>query len=278
MMTLVEAASFFDESVFTDTYGVSTFNGQLLPFSDSTRSGDTTRRRILEVAPSVTIPVRYTVTSSSGQVYLVSLGAEDFFDGDAIRMKYPVVPVSDQFVIRDIGELLAGSGGSTDSYMLPSYIHKNSVEDQSENVSTYNVFHSRYYTVSPGDILYGGGKYYRAREGSRVDDIGFGVVHAVLLESPTATLDYTSNGDLDVITDTYTPTVTSNVPCFVEQIVFDFHHTAVGANSVQPADRAVSFLKSDVASVATRDTIGSYRVLTFDDNGTFWTIHGRPLS
>lgn len=280
MMNLRDAAKFFNKNEFSDTYGTATFEGQLLPYSDSTRSGNSTKRRILEVAPDVVMPVQGTVTSTAtSDVYIVADEAPDLFLGLGIRSKYPVLPVAQQFSIRTIGQVLADTGGTEGVYMSPSYVRRIYFEDQSDYVGGFEVYYSFYYEVSRGSILHDGTKYYRARESGRIDDIGFGVVEAVHLESPITTMDFQAKGSVyNPVTDDRTPPApVPDVNVFVEHITLDFVHESLSYVPLEAGDRAISFLKSEVASVTVGDTIGSYVIKSIDDNSDFWTVFGRKV-
>jgi hypothetical protein len=279
MLTLVEAAHYFDEQKFTDSYGSAYFYGQILPFADSTRSGNASKRRILEVAFGTVIPVKKVVTEeASGIKYLISSGAYDYYDGDVIRIKYPVMPVSDIFSIRTIGQVLAGTGGTTDAYVSPSYIRRVVYEtEQSDYDGGYEMYHSSYYTVTAGQIFYGSGKYYRARENSRIDDIGLGVTEAVELQAPVQTMTFQGAGTVyNPATDSYTPpAAVTGVSCFVEKALVDFYHEALGFVKIEEGDKSISFLKATITTVKPEDTIGGYRIMSVTDNSTFWTCHAR---
>jgi len=278
MMTLTQASRFFDESLFTDSYGSATFYGQILPFADNTRSASSATRRVLDVAPSVSIPSKRTVTeSASSNKYIISYKASDFFQGDEIRAKYPVLPVSTQYNIRSIDQSLASSGGVTDAYMSPSYIRRNILEDNSDYLGSYEIHFSSYYTITQGQIIHGGGKYYRARENSRIDDIGFGAVEAAELQDPIQTYIFQGQGDTyDPATDSYnTPAAITGVVCLVEHVTMDFQHEAMGYVEMEHGDKSISFLKSVVTAVKVGDKIGKYRIESVMDHSTFWTVQGR---
>jgi hypothetical protein len=281
MMTLNQAARFFDEQLFTDSYGTATFYGQILVFADNTRSASSATRRILDVGPSVSIPQKRTITESvSGNKYIVAYKASDFFQGDEIRAKYPILPAYNQFNIRSIDQVLTGVGGVTDAYMVPSYIRRNIVEDNSDYLGSYEIHFSAYYAIPQGNIIHGEGKYYRVRENSRVDDIGFGAVEAVELQDPIKTYTFQGQGTIyDPVTDSYnTPAAINGVVCLVEHVTLDFQHEALGYVRLEPGDKSISFLKSVVAAVTVGDRIGNYRVESVTDHTTFWTVQGRKVA
>lgn len=275
MMSLKEAAEFFNSNVFTDAFSTSSFVGQLLPFPDSTRSGSSTKRRILDVAPEVVIPALRTVTSPSGQIYVIADGAEDLFRGSVIRKKYPVVPMEETATIRTVAEALAGTGGQTGIHIQSSYMRRNILEEQSDYLGTYVIYYSAAYTVPTGAIVIGDGKFYRTMTPGRTDDIGFGVVNAIELEAPLQTLGYKSLGVYDGASDTTTDPAAYQVACVIESALFDFQHEALGYIKLVPGDKAISFLKTAVPVARPGDTIGAYRIDSVTSNGTYWATHCR---
>lgn len=278
MMSLKDAARVFETNVFTDTYGSATFKGQILPYPDSVRSGAPTRRRILEVAPEVVIPTRRTVTCN-GVHYIVSFGSNDLFNNQVIRVKYPILPVDTSYNIRSIGEVLANSGG-TSGYMAPSYIRRVVLEDNSAFDGGYEIYLSTYNTVPRGHIVVGGGRYFKAREASRTDDIGFAVFEATELITPVSTMTFQAQGGTyNPTNDTYNPPAAiSNVSVFIEHSILDFEHEQMGYVKIEEGDKAISFLKSQVSAVKVGDRIGNYQIMGLDDRSTYWTTHARRVA
>jgi hypothetical protein len=182
------------------------------------------------------------------------------------------------FSIRTIGQVLANSGGVVDTYASPTYIRRVVFEtEQSDYDGGYEIYHSSYYPAYAGMIFYGNGVYYRARENSRIDDIGLGVTEAVELEQPIFSFTYQPGGNTyNSTTDTYTPPPNKgSIFCFVEKLLLNFQHTALGFVRVEEGDKAISFLKSAIPASQPGDTIGHYRIMSVVDMGTFWTAHGR---
>ena len=276
-MTLKDVARYADNVVFTDTYGSATFRGQILLFNDSTRSGPAAKRRILDVAPEVTIPTRRTITDSAGNIYLVSVPSYDYYNGTAIRAKYPIVPSEGVATVRTIGQVLANSGGTTDLHVDFSFLRRVVIEDKSSFEQGFDVYFSRYNTINVGEIIVFGSKYYKARQDSRYDEVGFSAVEVVQIRSPLSTLTFQAKGSTyNASNDNYTPPAAiSSVSTFIEYSHFDFEHAALGYTKVEPGDKAISFLKTAVTSVKSGDKIGNYNILNYVDNSTYWTTHAR---
>lgn len=277
MMSLRSAAKFFNHNLFQDTHGSDMFSGQISPYADSTRSSPSSNRRVVSVAPPITSPDRKTVTDiSSGTIFILGDYISDFFYGEEIRRKFPAIPVTDQFTVRTIAQTLEGSGGITDAYVAPTFIKQVDVGDSAFKHSSYDLYFEKDLDVKQGDIVHGSGRYYLAISGGRVDDIGFGIVRAVELDSPLSSATFTSkSGELDTDTDEFTKTVIPAVDVFVEHQLFSYEHESSSFADTAAGDKAISFLKSVVATAAVGDTIGDYTILSINDEGSSWKAHGR---
>jgi len=276
MMSLKQAARAFDDQIFSDVHGNSAdFSGKLLPFNDSTRSGPATQRRILDTSNESAIPVEREIVSG-GVVYIVAHKNVDFFKGEIIRVKYPVLPAAGVFFIRNISQVLDDFGGVAGAYLMPMYIRRAIFEDQANYSGGYIIYGSSYYSIRAGEIVGDGTKYFVAREDSRVDEAGFGAVEVTDLSDPIQYMDVAlNNNSYDAVSDSYTPVTLSGVKVFIEHYSLDFENTSLGFVDIQPGDKAISVLKSAVSSIHPGDRIGAYRVVAVKDRGGFWTAHGR---
>lgn len=109
MMTLAEASSYFDRTQVLDAYsGLPLFLAQIDPYDDSKRDAMVAYRRILSVAPGVTIPAHRTI-SVFGAIWLVA--GEPEIDGleEQHRVKYVLQMALGQWKIGSITEFLAGA-------------------------------------------------------------------------------------------------------------------------------------------------------------------------
>lgn len=275
MMTLFDVARSQDTELFRDAYGTATFMGQMLPFAESVRSGPSSKRRVLEVSPTVSIPAKKTVVDvSTGQVFVMSSPSFDWWQGAPIAAKYPVLPVDHQFSIRTVEQVLVGSGGVTDAYMEPSYIRRVILEEQSDYLGGYEILFSSYYSISSGQIVYGDGRWYRVRENSRLDDIGFGVAEGVELYTPLAT-QVVSRRVLNPITDVEVTTQVT-VQTFSEPLVLNYRHEVLGYIKPEAGDLAISVLKSAVPVLQRGDLVGTHGlVMAVESLGNTWVAHVR---
>lgn len=279
-MELSDAAAFFNDTEFADTYGAATFMGRLLPYADGVRSSPSTPRRILETEPDTVIPARRTVTDViRSQVYIVADSAVDGFQGAAVRKKMPAIPVTGGIKVQSIAQVLVNAGGTVDAYGALSYIKRTYQDDKSTYLSNYEVYFAGTQTVNAGEIITHNGRYYLASQRSRLDDIGFGVVEVVELDYPISAVDITTySGTLNSTTNKFDETGHPSTPVFIEAAIIDFVHEALGAKEVKNGDKAISFLKTAVTSVRSGDIVGNYTVLSVSDEGSSWKVHGRRVS
>lgn len=279
MMNLEDVALFFNETTFQDTYGTDTFEGQVLPYEDVTRSGSSSKRRILEVGPDVVIPSQKTITEESGQTYIVGSASEDYFSSSVIRVKHVAIPVYGTYFIRDIGQVLDNAGGILDVYPDLTQLKRTTVEDDSDRYLSFECYLPSFYSVGRGHIISDGVTFYRCREDSWEGEAGFSTVEVVRLDDPIQSMSYQGQGTVyDPIEDNYTPPATvPNVSCFVEHIMFDFQHEALGYPKIEEGDKAISFLKSQVPTASVGDQVGDYVIKTVDEYPDYWTAHGRKV-
>jgi len=277
-MDLRDAAKFFDKEIFKDYYSSSTFYGQVGPFAESTRSGPATPRRVLSVAPDVSIPARKVVKMvSSGRNYIVGILNEDYWFNGVIRKKYPMIPVDTQVRLGNVGTHLAGSGYSSDVFMFLTYVRRVPLEEESSLFyAGYEIHFSAYETVANDSIIKFGNDYFRVKVAASIDGAGFGMCEAVKLESPMTTVTYTKKGTVyDPATDTHGSTVLAGVAAFIEPTRFNFLFTYPAFEKVEPGDKTVSVLKTAVNAAKAGDTVDARNVLAVRDASTYWVLHCR---
>jgi hypothetical protein len=108
LITLKQAAAFFNTQVFTDSEGLNPFFAQLTPFNDVTRSSEVSRRRIMEVSPETTSP-SVVIMQSTGEEFLVSIPVTDVFNGEPIRKKHVLNPVYAEYSYSSPLGILSGT-------------------------------------------------------------------------------------------------------------------------------------------------------------------------
>lgn len=269
MMTLGQAAAMFNQTVFTDLNGLNPFSAQVLPFNDSTRSGPTSRRRIVEVGPDVVVP-DVIVEEATGEVFLRSMPSADFFLGSIIRRKYVILPAEDTFTLNSDEEILSNSPGTTVRGSA-HYIRRTVLTDTSDYLGGYSIVLPQSVQMLAGQFAWFDNSYYRAVGDSFIDDIGFTVVDSIKIPSLIQTLLVSVKGTYDPKTETY-PTLTP-VPtlCLVEDRTKSFINTRQDFEKIVPGDVTISTKKA----VGPGDIIGNYTVIASQVQGAVYALHCR---
>ena len=279
-ISLIDIASMANTVTLTDAHGSDTFQAQFSLFTDNTRSGPTTKRRVIEVAPETTIPTRYTVYEalSGNRWILADTPSYDYYKSQIIRVKYPALLVKGSATqIRTIAQVLADSGGVTDAYVDISYVRRDYAPEQSNFEAGYDMLYSPYYTVETGNVIVHEGVYYFARQEGRLDDVGVRAVELLRLEDPVTTMDiYHEDPDsYDSATNAYDTTPYLNTSVFVITKFFDFLIEALGGPQLEDGDLSIYFLKSVVPVISPGDLVGDYRVIAVTDQTSCWQAHCR---
>lgn len=268
MLSMTDAAATFNKTLFTDINHLNEFSGQLLPFNDSTRSGATSRRRILEVHPDIVVP-KVIIEASTPEVFIVALPSTDFFRDTPVRRKYPVLPAESNYSIKTVKEILDSSPWSTEWGTI-SYIRREVLENSSEYLGGYSVILPSSVSVVAGEYVSSGTQTYRAREDSYIDELGFTVVEVVKINDLLQTLSITVKGVYDPITETR-PTVTTPVPCVVEERTKSYTNDRMDSEKIVDGDKTVSTLHP----CGVGDTVGLYTIINKVVIDSVNTLHCR---
>lgn len=274
-MNLLDTVTKFSTVTCSDPYGAEeSFSAALRKFSDSTNSGPASRRRILVTAPSVTM-FSTKVISAAGTNFIVGGVNRDMWRGVEVRVKYPLIPADLTFQAATIHQVLTSVVPSRLLYMAPSYAKGTVADEESSTMhSNFYVICSQYETLSKGQILKQGSKYYRIKNNPYLDDAQFQVVEAVLLESPLQTLTFVKNAGYNPATDTITNGTSASISAFVEDAYLAYDHTTERYQSLKPGDKNITIAPAQ-APVA-RDKIGDYLIMTIETlAGPAYSCHCR---
>ena len=278
-MELRDTVSMFCTEVFTDTFTPAvTFKGKVNPFAEVANSGAASQRRILETPISETIPSARTITSPAGEIFIVADVNIDFWNGSALRYKYPTLPVSSMGAVGDIGETLAATQPDKEVYAYPFFVGKEANKDeQSDYLSQYTLYFSRSKNFNRASLLKLGTDYYRLKTDTSIDGAGFSTAVAVKLETPSLLL------TVQVYDTIYNPTLDgygraefTDIPCFVEPFDQDYRFATAAFSKAEAGDVTVSMLKSSV-TVNTNDMFGAYKILSIREYTDYVTCHCRNI-
>jgi len=269
MISMQAAAQVFNKAVFTDINNENEFVAQLLTFDDNKRSGDTSRRRILEVSPEIEVP-KVVVEVNTPEVFIVAIPSTDFFNKNPVRKKYPVIPAESAYSIKSVREILEVSAGYTEWGVL-NYLRREGQEFTSDYLGGYVATFPSTVSVLAGQYISAGDSSFRAREDSYIDELGFSVVEVVKLPNVLQTLDITVKGVFDPVTETYAGDVTTSVSCIVEEREKSYTDIREDYEKVQGTDVTISTLHD--SAVGTE--IDKYIVINKDIVDTVNVLHCR---
>jgi len=276
-MKLHDVVIRFMTETYSDVFTSYTFKGHMIPFADVTNSGVSARRRILEVDPSVVFPAGSVVQDSDGTNYIGASKNFDFWEGEEIRHKYSVIISTGMGEVGDIGHILSGTGSVENVYTFPYFVRREIIEDDTVDfLSGYELFFPPTFNFIRADILSVNGDYYRLHTDTFVDGAGFLVAQATKVEN--AVQDFTISSGKTVYDpngDSYNSTLYVDVSCFVEHLKKSYEFVSPGFEEIEPGDKSISVLKSDVATLKTGDTLGDFRVVAVRDQGTWVTAQCR---
>lgn len=205
MPEFYDVARHFDDVDTYDGYnplGLPVFMGQFSTFVEAAPDGSTSNRRVLSLAPDVTLPLR-RVIKLHNELWVVGQGITDMFQNVAVRTSYWMKKVYASFTKLTPVEACTSATG------LAMYGHRLFLKSTVNGVtdSGYEPFWNLYFgvneTFQEGHILRDSyGTWYRCRV-TYTSDEGFRMVEADQLDPPV-TVVYGSNptysAELDVLT------------------------------------------------------------------------------
>ena len=263
-MNLHRTITKFMTDTFVDPYdSTSSIKGAVKVFNEVTNSGPSSRRRILETEPGVTLFTNRVVKRDS-EIFLVGAANADTWRGEALRNKYPILPVDRTVVVATLAQILAPALPTRVTYSYPHYTKSISLDlQESEQGSNFTLFFSTAEAVAKGQIvIFSGNSYYRVRNDPYVDGAGFQVASAVLLSTPLQTLTLSRVGGYDVTLDTVTAASTASVSAFVEDAYLSYDHTSERFAQIKPGDKTITVRPSLPPKVG--DSLGAFKILSVD--------------
>jgi hypothetical protein len=268
MISLKEAAAIFNKTIFTDINSENAFEAQVLPFNDSLRSGETSRRRIMETAPEIAVP-DVVIQVETGEVFLTAKESVDFFRDYVVRTKRPIIPTDGNYAVKTVEQILDSSAGVTEWGTI-HYTRREVLSDSSDYLGGYTAMLPSSAPVTAGTYLVNGANYYRASSDSHIDEFGFAVTELVNIPSALQTLDITVKGVYDPVTETSADVTTSSL-CVVEERLKSFENTRMDYVKIEDGDYTVNTLHPCEVG----DTVGVFSVVHKYLDGAVNVLHCR---
>lgn len=278
-MLLSSIVDGFATEEFTDyNDALSTFRGLLHVQVDASGSGNNTTRRVLELPATQTLPDKREFISEYGMSFVAGHKLTDQHQ-ELIRTKYPLLLTHSHMDVGTTGQVLANTHIVGNILAKLDYRGTKGNEKQtSELFLEYDIRFSSAYTTKVGDICRAEGKYYRIVSPPFLDGAGFNTCTAFFIEDPLQTLTYTTKDTslavYNVANDTYSQE-DKVTPCFVEDFRVNYSYISPDFHKVESGDKAISFLKTAVASAKAGDVVGDYRVLSVYEGSNYFTVQAR---
>lgn len=277
MPDLVLVASHFDDISVTDAYtAAALFKAQFSTFNEAGPDGSTAQRRVMSVAPGVTMPARGVITALE-ETMLVGFGTKDGIYDQAIRQTFWTKRVTDIFKKVTPGEAALGSTGVT---VLG---HKAFLKDtvnastNSEYDPMWEIFFAPYEAVVKGDFFKVGTTYYRVR-GSHLDVSGFTNAASDELDANSrVSISFTDIGAYNPVTDAFNAGSSTAYGIFFDR--YKLYDQLTPADRTNMAgDMTIIVAKSSITPVVGRTcTIDSrsWVILSVTSNSDAWELHVR---
>lgn len=276
-MRLAAAAARFDKQVLTDAYGSATLLGQFDLFDDSKRDGAVTRRRMLSVAPGVSMPARGAL-ASDGIVWLVGMQNPDYFNGAAIRRKYPLHQSDGLASVQSFGQYLSSTAGLSAYSAIEWTKAMKEIDESSDLVDVLTAVFTKGESLTLPAMMTLAGATYLLRE-AHVSSAGFQVVNADEIKAPASETGTFTGRTYDPVNDTWTG---SNVSVKFLRLRWQSHFEYLSPRTLHylPGDDTLVCLKS-AATPKANDTVvladGKWQVLNVQSEGDCWSIHARHI-
>lgn len=277
MPELHDVANAFDDISVTEAYtGAYLFKAQFSTFNGASPDGSVSQRRVISVAPGITMPARGVITALE-ETCLVGFGTVDGIFDRAIRQSFWTKRVTDILKKVTPGEAALGSTGVT---VLG---HKTYLKD-TVNTGTnadYDPFWEIYFSPSEnvvkGDFFKVGTTYYRVRS-SHLDISGFTNAASDELDSGArVSITFTETGAYNPVTDTFNAASTAIYGMFFDR--YKLYERLTAADRANMAgDMTAVVAKSSITPVVGRTcTVESrtWTILNITAISDAWEIHLR---
>lgn len=274
-MKLANIANKGNTQLATDAYGSATFYCQFEPLSYSKVDGVAVRKRLISAAPSVTIPARGAI-SLDGQIYLVGIGAPDYWKGACIRKNYVLQGADALANLNTIAAELAGTAATSAYAALVFAKYLPDSVDSSKYPPQYQIFTAGSESAPAESLIQLNSIWYLVKD-SYVSTSGLRIALANVIQGTVFETITASNKTYVPTTDSYT-SVTHSVKLLRLRWQEHFTYLSKAQISYDRGDEQIFILKSAMTVLA-GDTLalsdGTWRILDVQDEGLCWGCHAR---
>jgi hypothetical protein len=270
-MRVANAAKAFDNMPCYDAYsGLPLFYGQMGLYDDNKRDSETSERRVISTAPSVTLPARRVVLAA-GQHYILGTGYPDDFKGHTVRVSYVAHDAPHLATVRTLAELCLGQAGLS-AYAGRVWFKNAAFTEQSSVLAPQHHIYFAQTEVVPDDAIITLETRILLVRMSTVGPAGTLVVQAEQLPLPVMESGTFVTGAYDPVTETYG---IGNTAAPVVRMRWQalFQYRSKLAPTFGPEDVQLAVAKSLVtAKAGMRVTLsdGAWRLADVSDEGLVW--------
>jgi hypothetical protein len=275
-MKLSRAATYFDDLTCRDAYGRATFKAQMVLYSTSVRDGLGAVRRTLSTASTVKLPPRKTI-STGDKVWLVGERHPDYFNNQVIRNRYTLQQADALGTLLSFSEALEDLPGYEVYASLTWTRYDQQIETSSEMFNTFEVFFASAEPLPLLGLLRAEGLWYILQD-PYLTEGGLLAAHGVFLPDPLATIQVRQRV-YQPIEDAW---VEEDLPLPALHLRWQdhFRYFARYSETYAPGDRQFILRKADLPDPTTSHRLilagQPYALVTQNDEGDVWSIHGRP--
>lgn len=277
MMTLLDAASYFNNDEFADAYGSGEFfRGRLEPYPDTMRDSLATERRILITDANSVIPARQTVTSH-GQTWMLGTMSLDTHRGQVLRNKYIAHRATTLATVGTFSQVIANAGLRrlwADRLWVKEW---RETQESSDMVGNYQLFFAGSEDLGGDDMMVKVGNTWHISRADYATVGGFLVSAADELPEPVVVQVSYGTVAYNPRTDSRTST-TSSLTGLLLRWQSHFTYFANQAATYLPGDAKLIVRKTDMTTKS-GDTVTAaghaFRVIEVSDEGLVWGLHVR---
>lgn len=277
-MKLSSVAKHFDRLVATDAYNQAwQIRGQMDVFDDSRRDGMTIERRILSVAPEISMPPRSTLKADD-LVWLAGDHHRDYFKGSAIRHKYVLHQATELVSVKTFAEAIGAAAGYQ-AWASRIWIKgSKEIEISSDITNVYDIYFAPNEPLAEGTVVFMDNRWHLIRT-LYPSTAGLLVALADELPEPVVVSASFGNNTYNPTTDTYTgtPTVVTGMRLHWQS---HFRYPTKGVSRYKSGDQVLMVRRADITPKdGDRVTINGdvYLIESKLDEGLCWSLHLRNV-
>lgn len=275
-MKLKNVAKLFDRLTLADAYNpATTLMGQFDLFDDSKRDGMTIERRILSVAPEVSMPARRTLIAD-GITWLVGDSQRDYYKSEPIRSKHVLHQATELASVKTFAEAIQSAAGYQ-AWAARLWVKSSKeIDISSDLTNVYDIYFARGEPILEASLIRMDSRWHLVRT-IYPSSAGFLVALTDELPEPVVTSVTLKSRTYNPTADTYTETSKTVTVIRIRWQSF-FRYPVRAADKYKAGDVVLIIRKADGSTKAgDKLTVAgeTMLVVSVDEDGTNWVVHLR---